>query len=62
MIHNFLLVIFDQNPLIYPQNEGRSVVLEVIIELGIGMLWRERLSLIFWAELNLDVIFGGIRF
>jgi hypothetical protein len=62
MIHYLLLFIFDKNSPIDTQNEGRSVILEVIVELGISMLRRKWLSLIFGAELNLDVIFGWIGF
>lgn len=62
MIHDFLLLVFGEYSFVYAQDEGRSVELEIIVEFGESAFRRKGLSLIFWAKLHLNVIFGRMRF
>ena len=60
VIHNFLLLIFDECALVDAEEEGGGVVLLVEVELGEGLFWRKGLSLKLGAELNFNIIFGRV--
>jgi len=60
VVHDFLLLIFDQDALVHAQDEGGGVELEVVVEFGEGVFGREGVSLVLRAELHLDVVFGGV--
>jgi hypothetical protein len=62
VIHELLLLIFDENALVDAQLEGGGEVLAVVVELWEGVFGWEGLSLEFGAELKFDVIFGRVSF
>ncbi len=60
MIHNLLLFVLDEDAAIYAKDEGRGVVLPIIVELGVDELRWHRVALVFGAEEQLDVVFGRV--
>lgn len=62
MVHQLLLLVFDENAFVDSQNKSRSEILAVIVVLRISMLWRERFSLKLGTELHSDIVFGAVSF
>lgn len=56
VVHDLLLLVLDEHPPVHAQDEGRSVVLPVIVELRVDELGWHRFTLILGTEEQLDVV------
>jgi hypothetical protein len=62
VIHELLLLVFEEDAFVDSEDKGRGKVLAVVVEFWEGVFGRERVPLEFGAELNFDVIFGRTGF
>lgn len=60
VVHDLLLLVLEQHPPVHSEDEGRSVVLAVVVELGVDELGRHGFSLVLGAEEQLDVVLGRV--
>ena len=57
MVHDFLLLIFEQHPFIDAKDKSRGVVLFILVEFWEGLFRWQGFPLIFRAKLNFNIIF-----
>jgi hypothetical protein len=50
VVHEFLLLVLEEEALVDSEDKSRGVELGVVVVLGVGVFWRERLSLKLGAE------------
>jgi hypothetical protein len=60
VVHELLLLIFDENSLVDTEDEGRGVVLPIVVVFWESVFGRERVSLKFGTERHLDVKSGWV--